>query len=785
MYNGGMNENYNTPNSSCCGRKINYAPENKCNYKDECETEYPCSKLACIKERQPDCKAKAVIPSITVDSVEGITDLANCLVHVNDINTTFYIDDKHRIMITWAGPVNIPGYDMETNPERFRDQIITDTEAGLAVIYDAKGVGYTFGIEQGLDVTEAVNNKIDEMAEDGSLAEIIVQYIGDDITWTFDTVADMRLATNLVAGSYAQTLGYSTPGDSGGAYYMIRTATGSDVDNGGNIIILDDGKVAELLVLDRSITTKQFGCVGDGTTNDTIKFQNALDYIKNNYSDGCELKIVGNCLVNPTLQLKGTSSNKLANITITSIDGGNSAYINVPSLSNGITFQYDYSSSKVYGLDLDYINGVILKNIFIKSNESVPNGDIPLNLISGVRLLNCNNTRVEYCNFNNLFKGLYTYGSGLFYIEKNNFSLCNVGCWLQEDGDSTLVGNYFNTNGWNIRNDDGTIKPKYSGMSSGDIFGMGLWCGGVGSTNIIGGKCEWNDTGFYLETTQGFTITGVNFDYNVRTHIGICTTYTTPMNTAMSILNNRFVSGGWTDSGTYLAGASICLWKVYGITITGNTFMCGEKNYDNMFDGVSTYYGPKLGFIRCVNAYNTCVVSNTFTTNKQSVVGFNSNITFGNNFDSNTYDSSTSLILKSNRQLFLNQDTLPSFTSGDFETGDLIRKKTDITDGWKCTDSGSYGSISGLTGTVIDSETTVGSVSIPTDKTVIELGGTLSSLIHPGCYINIAGVTGTKRIIDIIQYKNPTRVFCRVDSACDVAVSGGAITLHNPTFTSI
>ena len=49
--------------------------------------------------------AKAVIPSITVDSVDGITNLANCFVHVTSINTTFYIDDKHRPMIIWAGPV--------------------------------------------------------------------------------------------------------------------------------------------------------------------------------------------------------------------------------------------------------------------------------------------------------------------------------------------------------------------------------------------------------------------------------------------------------------------------------------------------------------------------------------------------------------------------------------------------------------------------------------------------------------------------------------------------------
>ena len=51
--------------------------------------------------------AKAVIPSITTETVDGITSLANCFVHVVNINTTFYIDDKHRPMITWAGDVEV------------------------------------------------------------------------------------------------------------------------------------------------------------------------------------------------------------------------------------------------------------------------------------------------------------------------------------------------------------------------------------------------------------------------------------------------------------------------------------------------------------------------------------------------------------------------------------------------------------------------------------------------------------------------------------------------------
>lgn len=73
---------------------------------------------ACIKNKTPDCTAKAVIPSITTQTIDGLTNVANCFVHVTDINTTFYVDDKHRPMITWAGnvEVDLPG-NIETQEE--------------------------------------------------------------------------------------------------------------------------------------------------------------------------------------------------------------------------------------------------------------------------------------------------------------------------------------------------------------------------------------------------------------------------------------------------------------------------------------------------------------------------------------------------------------------------------------------------------------------------------------------------------------------------------------------
>lgn len=131
-----MNENYNTPNSGCCGRPFPTAPENKCNYNDCCMNEYAYKQKACIRNKQPDCEAQAVIPSITVETVDGITNLANCFVHVSSTNTTYYVDDKHRVMITWAGPVEIDGYDVSNNPLNLRSQTLYgDINGAYSEIY--------------------------------------------------------------------------------------------------------------------------------------------------------------------------------------------------------------------------------------------------------------------------------------------------------------------------------------------------------------------------------------------------------------------------------------------------------------------------------------------------------------------------------------------------------------------------------------------------------------------------------------------------------------------------
>lgn len=130
-----------------------------------------------------------------------------------------------------------------------------------------------------LDVQEEINNKLDQMALDGTLQEIITQYIQANTAWCFDTVAEMVAGENLINGSFAQTLGYNAKNDGGAGLYKIRTITNDDVVDGGAIIeMADDTLVAELIYKD-SIIPEQYGCYGDGTHDDTVAFKKLVTYI--------------------------------------------------------------------------------------------------------------------------------------------------------------------------------------------------------------------------------------------------------------------------------------------------------------------------------------------------------------------------------------------------------------------------------------------------------------------------------------------------------------------------
>ena len=91
---------------------------------------------------------------------------------------------------------------------------------------------YVHNYFDNLDVQEEINNKLEEMAEQGELATIIAEFLQLGTIFTFDTVADMIVAENLVDGCSCQTLGNVTLNDGYGAIYKIGTTGDIALDNG-------------------------------------------------------------------------------------------------------------------------------------------------------------------------------------------------------------------------------------------------------------------------------------------------------------------------------------------------------------------------------------------------------------------------------------------------------------------------------------------------------------------------------------------------------------------------
>ena len=89
-----------------------------------------------------------------------------------------------------------------------------------------------------LDVQEEINNKLDDMAEQGQLADIIAAYLQMRSVLAYDTPVQLKAATNLIEGSYAKTYGYKRKDDGVYDLYVVRAKVEGDVDDGYNVIEL-------------------------------------------------------------------------------------------------------------------------------------------------------------------------------------------------------------------------------------------------------------------------------------------------------------------------------------------------------------------------------------------------------------------------------------------------------------------------------------------------------------------------------------------------------------------
>ena len=152
-----------------------------------------------------------------------------------------------------------------------------------------------------LDVQEEINNKLDQMVQDGSLQTIIDQFLKINSILTFINVEEMKKSNNLIVGSSARTMGYYTLNDGGGSLYRI--IENNNLANDSSYILLNNGLVAELIIEDVTISPEQFGCYGNGVNDDTENLQKCIDYAIANKLNIVFLK---QYLVTPTLRNDNT-----------------------------------------------------------------------------------------------------------------------------------------------------------------------------------------------------------------------------------------------------------------------------------------------------------------------------------------------------------------------------------------------------------------------------------------------------------------------------------------------
>jgi len=95
-----------------------------------------------------------------------------------------------------------------------------------------------------LDLQEEVNNKLDEMAQDGTLEEIIGRYINTKLIRFYDTITELINDENIVENTTVVTNGYTNFNDKGNGIYKIV----DDTVKYNSDVVLNNGLVARLIV---------------------------------------------------------------------------------------------------------------------------------------------------------------------------------------------------------------------------------------------------------------------------------------------------------------------------------------------------------------------------------------------------------------------------------------------------------------------------------------------------------------------------------------------------------
>lgn len=310
-----------------------------------------------------------------------------------------------------------------------------------------------------LDIQEEINTKLDEMAEDGTLEQIISEYLQTKTFIVYNNLSELKDATNLIDGSYVQTLGYNSINDGGKAKYIVRTKTNEDVPNDMNIIQLsDENLVAEMIIENDTINIKSLGAINN--TDITSKVEKALTLAKNIYFPNEEYTI-SNLQIENEHKLYGK-----AIINLIAPVGGYAIFSNVPDIIfDGLTFKGGKAQKSMntnFGINDDggylirmsyrmYEHGkkAIFRNCkFYRTDYEEETSTTQFGHFVGV----CNMEKLEISNcygeiVNTLFLGTPS------DVASYNVSIVNINNVIVKDNEINILENSFSSSFLNIDNE--------------------------------------------------------------------------------------------------------------------------------------------------------------------------------------------------------------------------------------------------------------------------------------------------------------------------------------------
>ena len=298
----------------------------------------------------------------------------------------------------WVGPENVVWFEVpDQDYTEFGFSIMRSATSGEISEYTSPLIEI---VKSNIELEEMINDvqadgavTTPKIADGAVTTPKLANAVRTGYVRSFETVADMQAATDLLDGMTCHTDGFHASGDGGAAYYAIGT-TGTA--NGMDVLALQDGLIATLVITDSCVTPEMFGAYGDGIHDDTIAIQASIDtnlivnFLANTYLINVgESWVTGGIFPksNQIINLEGAtlqaSVNTNGKYSILNINNVENVIINGGIIIGDVDNREDSGSHMGYGISISQSLNVVVNNvqvskcrgdaIIIHSNDDISN----------------------------------------------------------------------------------------------------------------------------------------------------------------------------------------------------------------------------------------------------------------------------------------------------------------------------------------------------------------------------------------------------------------------------